>query len=707
MRADTYCIDLRIQSPASRSVIKAGFAHPAVASFQSGEDLFEALAAHTPVGIFISSAEGGCLYVNERWCELTGLSPEQALGDGWAAALHPDDAARVNREWAEAGAHGRDSVVEYRFLRPDGSIAWIEGYAAPLHDQEGRVIGWVGTCLDFTARKEADEAVARAGERFRVAFENAPIGMALLTPEGRWTQVNPALCELLGYSEEELLELTFVDVTHPDDRSSSIRRRNKQLKGHAPAKRIEKRYVRADDSVVWVAVSSTLVHSAAGEPLYTVAQIEDITARIRVQQELAAAEERFHRAFDDAPIGMALVTPEGRWLQVNPAFCDLLGYSADELTSRTFMDVTHPDDLEISIEHSRRQLEGEVDRLGIEKRFLRSDGTVVWAALTSTLARDGDGGPLHFVAQIEDVTERVRAQRALEEAEERFRNAFDYAPIGMALVDLDGHWLRVNPMLCEITGYTEAELLTRTSYDITHPDDLERNLVEVQRVIGGEKRAMRIEKRYVRPNGNTVWVRISTSLVRDADGKPLHFVSQIENVTDRKRAEKRLKELADHDSLTGLLNRRRFDEELRLTLLRLRRDGGQATLLLVDLDRFKSVNDTYGHKTGDDVLVAVAAALRDRLRETDVVARLGGDEFAAIALETGGEDARRVAADLAQALHALQITGGENELTVTASIGVVFLDQVSMADEDDALVAADRALYQAKSGGRDRIELGA
>jgi len=561
-------------------VIRAGLAHPAVASFQSGEELFEALAAHTPVGIFISSAEGGCLYVNERWCELTGLSPEQALGDGWASALHPDDAARVNREWAEAGAHGRDSVVEYRFVRPDGSVSWIEGYAATLRDQEERVIGWVGTCLDFTARKDADEAVARAAERFRVAFENAPIGMALLTPEGRWSQVNPALCELLGYSEEELLELTFVDVTHPDDRSSSIRRRNKLKQGHASATRIEKRYVRADDTVVWAAVSSTLVQSAAGELLYT-------------------------------------------------------------------------------------------------------------------------------VAQIEDVTERVRTRRALEEAEERFRSAFDYAPIGMALVDLDGRWLRVNPMLCEITGYTESELLACTFHDITHPDDLEKNLAEVQRVIGGERRAMRIEKRYLRPNGNTVWVRISSSLVRDADGNPLHFVSQIENVTDRRRAEERLKELADHDSLTGLLNRRRFDEELRLTLLRLRRHGGQAALLLIDLDRFKAVNDTYGHKTGDEVLVAVGAALRARLRETDVLARLGGDEFAVIALETGVDEARALATDLATALRSWQIVSGEAALTVTASIGVVLLDHASIADQDDPLVTADRALYQAKSGGRDRIELGA
>jgi diguanylate cyclase (GGDEF)-like protein/PAS domain S-box-containing protein len=561
-------------------VVKAGLAHPAVASFQSGRELFEALAAHTPVGIFISSAEGGCLYVNERWCELTGLSPAQALGDGWVSAIHPDDAARVHREWAEAGAHGRDSVVEYRFVRPDGGVSWIEGYAATLRDQEGHVIGWVGTCLDFTARKEADEAVARAAQRFRVAFENAPIGMALLTPAGRWFEVNSALCEVLGYSEEQLLELTFMDVTHPDDRSTSIRRRHKQLNGREPAERIEKRYVRGDGSVVWVGVSSTLVRSAAGEPLYTVAQIEDITARVRVQRELATAEERFRRAFHDAPIGMALV-------------------------------------------------------------------------------------------------------------------------------DLEGRWLRVNPTLCELTGYTEGELLARTFQDITHPDDLEQNLSELQRVIGGELRAMRLEKRYLRANGHTVWVRISSSLVRDADGNPLHFVSQIENVTDRRRAEERLKELADQDSLTGLLNRRRFDEELRLTLLRLGRHGGHATLLLLDLDRFKLVNDTYGHKTGDEVLVAVGRTLRETLRETDVVARLGGDEFAVIALETGSAGALSIATDLATALRSRQIVSGDAEVTITASIGVVGLDQASGAAGDDPLVAADRALYRAKSSGRDRIELGA
>jgi diguanylate cyclase (GGDEF)-like protein/PAS domain S-box-containing protein len=626
------------------------------------------------------------------------------MGVGWTAGLHPEDAPRVNREWAEAAAHGRDSVVEYRFVRPDGSVSWIEGYAAALRDDGGRQIGWVGTCLDFTARKEADDAVTSAAERFRAAFDNAPIGMALLTSEGRWFHVNPALCRLLGYTEEELLELRFVDVTHPDDRARSVERRQRQAAGVAPEPRIEKRYIRADGEVVWAAVSSTVVRDAVGEPLYTVAQIEDITERVQAQKALAEAEERFHRAFDQAPVGMALATPDGRWLQVNPAFCELLGYEADALTALTFENVTHPDDLERSLEHSRRQLEGEVESLRIEIRFIRSDGNVVWVALTSTLARDDGGSPLHFVAQIEDVTERVLAQRGLEEAEERFRRAFDDAPIGMALAGLDGRWLRVNPTLCEITGYLEEELLARTFQDISHPDDLQEDLDMLDNLIAGDVRSYRVEKRYVRRNGRIVWVNVSCSLILDADGKPLHLVSQIEDVTARKRVESRLKDLAEHDPLTGLLNRRRFDEELTETILRVRRHGGDAALLLIDLDRFKLVNDTHGHKAGDELLVAVAGVLERRLRSTDAVARLGGDEFAAVLHEADAEAAQAVAADLAASLRSVHIVVDGAEIGVTASIGIVLLDRETVGD-DAALIAADRALYAAKSDGRDRIAL--
>ena len=150
--------------------------------FDTSEELFRSLAAHTPVGVFVSAADGGCTFVNERWCELAGLRSEQALGDGWMVALHPDDRARVLAQWETAASEGHDSVVEYRFLHSDGTVRWIQGFAAAHRADDGHILGWVGTCLDLTERREAEATAAETGERFRVAFENAPIGVACSHP---------------------------------------------------------------------------------------------------------------------------------------------------------------------------------------------------------------------------------------------------------------------------------------------------------------------------------------------------------------------------------------------------------------------------------------------------------------------------------------------------------------------------------------------
>jgi diguanylate cyclase (GGDEF)-like protein/PAS domain S-box-containing protein len=550
--------------------------------FESSEELFRSLAAHTPVGLFVSAANGQCTFVNQRWCELTGLSQEAALDDGWIDALHPDDRERVLAEWAAAADAGRDSVSEYRFLHTDGTEKWIQGFAAAHRDADGQVVGWVGTCLDLTERKIAEAATAEVDELFRVAFDNAPIGVALLTPDGHWRHVNKALCELLHYSPEELQELTFADITHPDD--------------------------------------------------------------------LAA-----------------------------------------------------------NLERSRRQREEEEWEPRIEKRYIRSDGAVVWVALTNEIVRDASGEQLYFVAQIEDITQRRDTENALREAEERFRRAFEDAPIGMALVAPDGRFLRVNKTLCEFTGWSEGELLEKTFQDITHPDDLEVDLDQTNLLLSGEISDFRMEKRYLRPDDTVVWVALSVSLVRDIAGEPLHFISQIEDVTERKRAHEELERLASDDPLTGLLNRRRFDEELERELKRLAREPDRrAALLVLDVDRFKLVNDSLGHRGGDDVLCAIARTLTHRLRATDIVARLGGDEFAALLLDLhDAKDALEIATELATAIASQTILTGGDATSVTVSIGVLPLDHTTSEREVDTLVAADNAMYRAKRAGRNRISLAA
>ncbi|HEY6779686.1 MAG TPA: EAL domain-containing protein [Thermoleophilaceae bacterium] len=299
-------------------------------------------------------------------------------------------------------------------------------------------------------------------------------------------------------------------------------------------------------------------------------------------------------------------------------------------------------------------------------------------------------------------TSRQLARR-LDEAEQRFGNVFEEAPIGMALVAPDGAFLRVNRQLCELLGYSHEQLIDLGFQQLTHPDDLRTDLDLVAGVLAGELRTYRIDKRYYRSDGRLLWTRLSVSLVRNGDDEPLYFIAQIEDISERKRFEGQLQHLADHDALTGLFNRRRFEEELARELATAERDGSHAAVLAIDLDNFKYINDSLGHSAGDELIARVGTALRGRLRRTDVLARLGGDEFAVLLPRADADEAMRVAEGLLAAIRALDPAGwGGRRATVTASIGVAPFDASSTLTAEELLVEADIAMYDAKEAGRGR-----
>ena len=291
--------------------------------------------------------------------------------------------------------------------------------------------------------------------------------------------------------------------------------------------------------------------------------------------------------------------------------------------------------------------------------------------------------------------------RLVGTGDDLFDVAFMEAPIGMALVSLDGSWVRVNPALCAITGYSEQDLLARTVQQITHPDDLDSDRERVQQLVAGERISYTADKRWFTATRTPIWVSLTVSLVRGPEGRPQRFVFHVEDVTARKQMEQRLKRLADHDPLTSLWNRRRFEEDLQRQVARSRRYGETAALLLLDLDNFKQINDTHGHTAGDNLLCAVAGALRQRLRSTDVLARLGGDEFAVLLANVTPDQAAMLADQVAVSIREQTAEVGDQALSATASIGVAVIDEKTESAES-AFMQADMAMYDAKAAGRNR-----
>jgi diguanylate cyclase (GGDEF)-like protein/PAS domain S-box-containing protein len=307
-------------------------------------------------------------------------------------------------------------------------------------------------------------------------------------------------------------------------------------------------------------------------------------------------------------------------------------------------------------------------------------------------------------ALVADNAKRERVELELRDSRTRFRRAFDEAPIGMALVDLDGKWRQVNRSLCKMLRYSEAELLVTTRAELTHPDDLAEDLAQVAGFVAGTLDHSDFEKRFIDSGGDIVWTLVSRSLVRDAAGEPLYFVAQIQDTSERRQFEAKLSHLADHDSLSGLFNRRRFEHELSRQLAYTERYGTQATVLMLDLDNFKYVNDTLGHATGDELLVRVSTALVDRLRDTDIVARLGGDEFAIILPETSVAAAEQVAGNLLEAIrHDGVVLDDSRAIQVTASIGIAVIEARLSLTPAELMINADIAMYAAKEAGRSRF----
>lgn len=375
------------------------------------------------------------------------------------------------------------------------------------------------------------------------------------------------------------------------------------------------------------------------------------------------------------------------------------------VTLSTYLDRIHREDrdrVQSAIEKALAdkqpfRFEHRILRPGGEARTVRCQGEPLVDPETQRIRR--------VVGVCQDVTDLATVERARSEADARFRSAFENAPIGIALVDFsegpDGRLTEVNRALCELAMRAPSELIGSTLTGLCLAEDAALDQSMRERLISGELERFTIEKRALLGNDRLVWLQLSVSVIPEGDVTKRGGILQVQDVTERKRFEEQLRYIADHDSLTGLANRRRFREELESHLALLRRYGGSGAILLIDVDRLKAVNDTRGHSAGDVVLRRVAEAMRTRVRTTDLVARLAGDEFAVLLPNAEPEEAESVAEALIARLAGEEVAG----LGVSISVGVAPFGGPEIGSTEEIMAVADAAMYRAKQRGGAVVEL--
>lgn len=424
-------------------------------------------------------------------------------------------------------------------------------------------------------------------------------------------------------------------------------------------------------------------------------------AKEAVERRLVESAERFGALIRHASDIVLVVGADGTIDYASPAFETILGYPPDHWCRMQAMDLLSAEDVE-TLSFSYDPDVSRDEPRHAELRIRAYDQSWRWCEVIFTNLHDVPGVN-GWVANIRDITERKATAEALREAHERFRSAFENAPIGMGLCDLDGRIIEINAAYGQIFGRTQQELVGVHVRDLTHPDDRASSGAMLEEVSSGRADTRETEKRYLRPDGTAVWVSIKISSVRGPDGKPLYLIGQAEDITERRKLRDQLAHDAVHDPLTGLPNRILFGDRLELALKRIQRSDKLLAVMFLDLDHFKLVNDSLGHDSGDHLLALAARQLGAALRANDTLARFGGDEFTVLCEVDGRDEALEIAHRLLAALgQPIPLQGTDNYISMSVGIAL----SASGRDPSAVLLRqADAAMYRAKEAGPGNIRV--
>lgn len=494
----------------------------------------------TEVMLVALDAEGRVALINRKGCRLLGYEgPEALIGKDWFETCVPPIAIAEARTVFRGMMAGKVEPVEYHenpVVTKSGQQREVAWRNALLYDSQGGVIGSLSSGEDITERRRAEAAIHESELKYRLLVETASEAI-FVAQDGVLKFANPTTARILGRTPEEIASRPFPEFIHPDDRAMVVERHSRRVAGESVETGYAFRVIHADGTTRWVELNAVRLEWD-GRPA-TLNFVTDITERTLAEEALEESEERFRQIFAESPLGVVSCDRTFRFTRVNRAFCRMLGYTEDELLSRSFIDVTHPDHVTGDVEFVTRLLCGEIPLYRTEERYVRKDGGVLWASIVVSALRDARGRFLHFVGMIEDITARRAAEAELSERERRYRELANDLPTCVFEADPEGRLTFANRTGLDWFGYSAQEIEAGTTvFEMVAADQRDRaaktfgQALESGSVPTGEYTA-------IRKDGSTFPALISSRAIL-RDGHPVGIRGILIDISERVEAARRV-----------------------------------------------------------------------------------------------------------------------------------------------------------------------
>lgn len=658
-------------------------------------------------GVWDWNAQTSEVFFSTEWKTMLGFTNDEICGDygEWEKRIHPDDKQTV-LDTLTAYLSGKTDIfqVEHRLFCKDNTYKWVltRGHIFSW-TPDGKPLRVIGTHTDISMRKELEASLETSRSQQKAILDNLPFIAWMKDLDGRYIAFNEPFLKATGRTYSQAYGKTDLEVWPPEI-GEIYRKNDESVIRSGKRKLVEEQVREAGQPEYWVESWKAPIFNSKNELIGTAGFARDISERKRYEQELARQNAELHAIFNAFPDLFFRLDETGRIVEFHSGKSNGDMHIGDYSNEGNVGDFFEPEIGKLFLD-ALTVIRSTGEKQSFEYTQL-SRGKTAYYEARLVVIQNGD-----YAALVRDITDRKQMQDALNKSERLYRSIVELANEGIWMLDEDDRTVFVNKTLCDMIGYTAEEMMGKSIFDFSDESGRKvalKNLGKRHSEIPDEQ-----DFQFIRKDGSPLWVMISIASLKDEEQRYKGYLAMIIDMTERRKfiqeledKNQLLREINDlfhaqaiTDSLTGLFNRRHILLSLTEEIDRSRRYASKLTIMMIDVDYFKSINDRFGHQIGDAVLIETCRTIKGHLRSVDKLGRYGGEEFMAILPETDISQAVKVAERIRKSVEAIQFE--QQELCITVSIG---LAEYNSNSTDTMIGIADKNLYIAKNKGRNRVE---